>query len=188
MTSNPAWTELHRAVTESTDLGPARAALASGIAVDARTNDQYAATAFHRAAGHGRVTVVGDDDFTTSSLNHASTDQQTIGHARQAQVRPTACDVDRAVAAIFNIPASKFRQRAPGSRSDARLAAVGLQQDLAGEPLSSVAQQFGFTSAQSAGTIASRFRRREQNDLKFDKEVKQVRQLLHERQPITFPH
>ena len=55
MTSNPAWTELHRAVTESTDLGPARAALASGIAVDARTNDQYAATALHRAAGHGRV-------------------------------------------------------------------------------------------------------------------------------------
>ena len=132
--------------------------------------------------------VVGDDDFTTSSLNHASTDQQTIGHARQAQVRPTASDVDRAVAAIFNTPASKFRQRAPGSRSDARLAAVGLQQDLAGEPLSSVAQHFGFTSAQSAGTIASRFRRREQNDPKFDKKVKQVRQLLHERQPITFPH
>ena len=77
--------------------------------------------------------VVGDDDFTTSSLNHASTDQQTIGHARQAQVRPTASDVDRAVAAIFDTPASKFRQRTPGSRSDARLAAVELQQDLAGE-------------------------------------------------------
>ena len=130
--------------------------------------------------------VVGDDDFTTASLNRASTDQQTIGHVRQAQVRPNTSEVDHAVAVVFDTPSSTFRKRAPGSRSDARLAAVGLQQDLAGKPLSFVADHFGFTSAQSAGTIASRFRRHERNDPQFGSKIEQVRKLLKDGHlPIT---
>lgn len=132
--------------------------------------------------------VVGDDDFMTATLNQAWTDEQTIGHVRQALVRPSASDVDRAVAAVFDTDVSELRKRLPGSRSDARLAAVGLQQDLAGEPLRSVAEHFGFASAQSAGTIASRFRRREQDDPQFALKVKQVRELLADRQqPTTLP-
>lgn len=51
----PEWTALHYAVTESDDLEAVRVALTSEVAVDARTNDKYAATALHRAAGHGRI-------------------------------------------------------------------------------------------------------------------------------------
>jgi len=50
-----AWTELHRAVTEAVDLDGVRRALETGVPVDARTADAFAATALHRAAGHGRV-------------------------------------------------------------------------------------------------------------------------------------
>ncbi len=53
--ANPAWTALHHAVTESDTLEDARQALAAGVEVDSRTDDGFAATALHRAAGHGRL-------------------------------------------------------------------------------------------------------------------------------------
>ena len=132
--------------------------------------------------------VVGDENFIAAALKQASIDPQTIGHARQAQPRPSAPDVDHAVAIIFGTPASEFQKRAPGSRSDARIAAVGLQQDLTGQPLSSIADHFGFASAQSVGTIASRFRRREQDDPQFSSKIQQVRQLLNKQPPTTSPN
>lgn len=122
--------------------------------------------------------VVGDDDFVAAALQRVEVNDQTIGHIRRARIRPTASDVDHAVAIIFDTSAAELRKRTPGTRADARLAAIGLQQDVAGKSLGFVADRFGFKSAQSAGVVASRFRCREREDLGFGLRVEQVRQLL----------
>jgi len=124
--------------------------------------------------------VIGDDDFIAAALSRSNIGEQTIGHVRGAEIRPSAMDIDRAVSVVFDTPASRLRDRTQGTRADARLAAIGLQQDVAGKSLRFVARRFGYKTAQSAGVVATRFRRREHEDPDFALKVEQVRQLLRD--------
>jgi len=122
--------------------------------------------------------VVGQDDFIAAALERSGRNDQTIGHERKARIRPSSNDVDRAVAIVFGVEPVRLRERIQGSQADARLAAIGLNQDVAGKALRSVADRFGFASAQSAGVVTTRFRRKENDDPIFALKVEQVRQLL----------
>lgn len=92
--------------------------------------------------------VIGGPAFVNAALARAQTDDQTIGHLRSGIVRPTPDQIRESVCEVFLCPA------------DARLAEIGLCQELAGLSLGQIAKRFGYSSGQSAGMAATRFRRR----------------------------
>lgn len=122
--------------------------------------------------------VIGDDDFIAAALARSARSPDTIGHLRATTPRPTPDVVEQSVADVFKVDASRIRRRSQGTRSDARLAAIGLNQDLAALPLAEIADRFELASARSAADATSRFRVREQADGLFGFRVEQVRRQL----------
>lgn len=109
--------------------------------------------------------VIGDPDFVNAVLARSGVDDQTIGHLRAGVVRPTPEQIRCAVEEIF-------------SATDERLLVeLGLCQELGGMSLDVIAGRFGYATAQSAGSAAHRFRRRQENE-SWGLLVERVRKLL----------
>lgn len=109
--------------------------------------------------------VIGGPAFVNAALSRAQTDDQTVGHLRSGVVRPTYEQICEAVGEVF------------GRAGDARLAEIGLCQELAGLSLGRIAELYGYSSGQSAGMAATRFRRRSAN-AEWGLRVEQVRKGL----------
>ncbi|MFT7474370.1 MAG: putative transposase [Verrucomicrobiales bacterium] len=124
--------------------------------------------------------VIGSDSFIAGALKRAKVDDQTIGHARQAAVRPSFELIESAISSVFDTSHHSLITgvRGRGARGIPRIVAVGLAQELGGASLAELANRYGFGSAQSAGVIASRFRRISATDDVIALRVEQVRRSL----------
>ncbi len=92
--------------------------------------------------------VIGDADFVNAALARTKVDGQTVGHLRAGVVRPTVAEIGQAVSKVFS------------DERDHRLVWIGLCQEVGGLTLRAIADQFGYSSPQSAGNATHRFRKR----------------------------
>ncbi len=92
--------------------------------------------------------VIGDRPFVNAVLARSTVDDQTIGHLRAGVARPTPEEICKEVRRVF------------GDSGDQRLVSLGLCQELGGLSLRELAQRFGYSTPQSAGSAADRFRKR----------------------------
>ena len=92
--------------------------------------------------------VIGDPNFVNAALARAQVDSQTVSHLRKGVVRPKPDQIRLEVEKVFT------------SEHDIRLVELGLCQELGGLPLRALAEQFGYSTPQSAGSAAHRFRER----------------------------
>ncbi len=122
--------------------------------------------------------VIGSDDFIAAALAHAEANDEVVGHIRSSMIRPSSAEIEAAVSSVFSVPRRALTERTQGLQQLARTAAVGLSQELAGMSLAAIASRYQFSTAKSAGVIASRYRKRLREDQVFALRVEQVRQLL----------
>lgn len=122
--------------------------------------------------------VIGSPSFIAAALDNAEVDDQTVGHYRRGQIRPTLAEVDSAVTSVLNVSNDQLFARIPGQRNAARMIAIGLSQDVGSATLAQIAEHYGFSTAQSAGVMTSRYRAFLATDQLFSTRVDQIRQIL----------
>ncbi len=109
--------------------------------------------------------VIGDPQFVHDMLELAPRNAATEGHRRATQRRVSVEAVDRVVTDHFE---SHEVMPWQGRRASLeRWIRVGLAQELSGLCLSDISSRYGFATANSAGTAASRYRQKVEADAAF---------------------
>lgn len=125
----------------------------------------------------GEAPAYGSDDFVRKHVEVAFEPTPERG-TRGVNARPALDRIVEVVSQVFSASSASILQPAQGVRSDARVAAIGLAQEVGGLTLDHIAAVFSLAHSRSAGSRLSRYRAMEARDGGFASRLKKARHLL----------
>lgn len=124
----------------------------------------------HEWSPEGYREVIGSESYIAAALKSVSADDETRSNFRATIPRPTAAQIREVVSGVC-------ASGRPFTDFELKLVVLGLCQEISGLGLKDLAEEFGYSSAKSAGAAAFRFRQKLQ-DPSWAIVVEKVRQQL----------